>query len=159
MRSKVAAIGIGGWIMIVLTEKDLLRLKEMGLLLALMNSTCEFWLTPDYCSSDPKLGKVHMARSTRESKFIHHTLIWSFIQIPFLYRYGDQIVAIKVLNRGTSPEEKSTLEGRFIREVNMMSRVKHENLVQVKKDTPHPKFKLKIETELSVRLSTVHWSL
>ncbi|XP_010558404.1 PREDICTED: serine/threonine-protein kinase HT1 [Tarenaya hassleriana] len=45
-------------------------------------------------------------------------------------RYGNQIVAIKVLHRGNNPEEKSALESRFIREVNMMSRVKHENLVQ-----------------------------
>lgn len=52
----------------------------------------------------------------------------------FLYdlnRYGDQIVAIKVLNRGSTPEEKATLEARFIREVNMMCKVKHENLVKV----------------------------
>lgn len=48
-----------------------------------------------------------------------------------LNRYGDQIVAIKVLNRGSTPEEKATLEARFIREVNMMCKVKHENLVKV----------------------------
>ncbi|XP_020252778.1 serine/threonine-protein kinase HT1-like isoform X2 [Asparagus officinalis] len=45
-------------------------------------------------------------------------------------KYGDQIVAIKVLNSGDTPEEKSTLRSRFIREVNMMCRVKHENLVK-----------------------------
>ncbi|XP_043704350.1 serine/threonine-protein kinase STY13-like isoform X2 [Telopea speciosissima] len=45
-------------------------------------------------------------------------------------RYCDQIVAVKVLNRGNTPEEKAKLEGRFIREVTMMSRVKHENLVK-----------------------------
>ncbi|CAN6297289.1 unnamed protein product [Urochloa humidicola] len=45
-------------------------------------------------------------------------------------KYGDQIVAIKVLNRGSTPEEKATLEARFIREVNMMCKVKHENLVK-----------------------------
>ncbi|XP_010931355.1 serine/threonine-protein kinase STY13 [Elaeis guineensis] len=45
-------------------------------------------------------------------------------------KYRDQIVAIKVLNSGNTPEEKATLEARFIREVNMMSRVKHENLVK-----------------------------
>uniref|UniRef100_A0A3Q7I1R8 Protein kinase domain-containing protein n=1 Tax=Solanum lycopersicum TaxID=4081 RepID=A0A3Q7I1R8_SOLLC len=43
-------------------------------------------------------------------------------------RYGDQIVAIKVLNGGNTSEERSALEGRFVREVVMMSRVKHENL-------------------------------
>ncbi|XP_039132057.1 serine/threonine-protein kinase STY13 isoform X1 [Dioscorea cayenensis subsp. rotundata] len=45
-------------------------------------------------------------------------------------KYGEQIVAIKVLNGGNTPEEKATLESRFIREVNMMSRVRHENLVK-----------------------------
>ncbi|KAL9271405.1 Serine/threonine/tyrosine-protein kinase HT1-like protein [Drosera capensis] len=45
-------------------------------------------------------------------------------------RYGDRIVAIKVLNSGSTPEERSTLESRFIREVNMMSRVNHDNLVK-----------------------------
>lgn len=45
-------------------------------------------------------------------------------------RYGDRIVAIKVLNRGSTPEERDALESRFIREVNMMSRVKHDNLVK-----------------------------
>ncbi|KAJ1293011.1 hypothetical protein BS78_01G035200 [Paspalum vaginatum] len=45
-------------------------------------------------------------------------------------KYGDEIVAIKVLNHGSTPEEKATLEARFIREVNMMCKVKHENLVK-----------------------------
>ncbi|XP_051130503.1 serine/threonine-protein kinase STY13 isoform X2 [Andrographis paniculata] len=45
-------------------------------------------------------------------------------------RYGDRIVAIKVLNCGNTPEERSVLESRFVREVTMMSKVKHENLVK-----------------------------
>lgn len=45
-------------------------------------------------------------------------------------KYGQQIVAIKVLNSGDTPEEKATLRSRFVREVNMMLRVKHENLVK-----------------------------
>ncbi|KAG1338140.1 putative serine/threonine-protein kinase STY13 [Cocos nucifera] len=45
-------------------------------------------------------------------------------------KYKEQIVAIKVLNSGNTSEEKATFEARFIREVNMMSRVKHENLVK-----------------------------
>lgn len=40
-------------------------------------------------------------------------------------------MAIKVLNRGSTFEERAALESRFAREVNMMSRVKHENLVKV----------------------------
>ncbi|KDP22773.1 hypothetical protein JCGZ_00360 [Jatropha curcas] len=45
-------------------------------------------------------------------------------------RYRDQIVAIKVLHRGSTSEERTALENRFAREVNMMSKVKHENLVK-----------------------------
>ncbi|KAL5550630.1 hypothetical protein UlMin_000806 [Ulmus minor] len=45
-------------------------------------------------------------------------------------RYGDRIVAVKVLHRGNNFEERDALESRFVREVNMMSRVKHENLVK-----------------------------
>ncbi|XP_059668131.1 serine/threonine-protein kinase STY13 [Cornus florida] len=45
-------------------------------------------------------------------------------------RYGNQIVAIKVLNRGNTSDERASLENRFAREVTMMSRVKHENLVK-----------------------------
>ncbi|EXB42381.1 Serine/threonine-protein kinase HT1 [Morus notabilis] len=45
-------------------------------------------------------------------------------------RYGDRIVAVKVLHRGSTYEERASLENRFAREVNMMSRVKHENLVK-----------------------------
>lgn len=49
----------------------------------------------------------------------------------FKIRYRDQIVAIKVVNGGSTPDEKEVFEERFIREVNMMSKVKHENLVKV----------------------------
>ncbi|XP_075491544.1 serine/threonine/tyrosine-protein kinase HT1 [Primulina tabacum] len=45
-------------------------------------------------------------------------------------RYGDRIVAIKVLNCGNTLEERAVLENRFVREVTMMSKVKHENLVK-----------------------------
>lgn len=49
----------------------------------------------------------------------------------FVLRYGDQIVAIKVLKRGDTTDERAALESRFVREVAMMSKVKHENLVKV----------------------------
>ncbi|ESW06687.1 hypothetical protein PHAVU_010G068300 [Phaseolus vulgaris] len=45
-------------------------------------------------------------------------------------RYRERIVAIKVLHRGSTLEERVSLENRFAREVNMMSRVHHENLVK-----------------------------
>ena len=55
----------------------------------------------------------------------------SYCTCVFKCRYGDRIVAIKVLNRGSTWDGRAVLEERFIREVNMMSRVKHENLVKV----------------------------
>ncbi|KAI5663132.1 hypothetical protein M9H77_22455 [Catharanthus roseus] len=45
-------------------------------------------------------------------------------------RYGDRIVAIKVLNNGNTSDERAAIESRFAREVTMMSKVKHENLVK-----------------------------
>ncbi|KAG9155310.1 hypothetical protein Leryth_021718 [Lithospermum erythrorhizon] len=45
-------------------------------------------------------------------------------------RYGERVVAIKVLNAGKSLEERTVLENRFAREVTMMSRVEHHNLVK-----------------------------
>ncbi|THG20949.1 hypothetical protein TEA_006624 [Camellia sinensis var. sinensis] len=47
-----------------------------------------------------------------------------------IHKYGDRIVAIKVLNHGNTSEERDALESRFAREVTMMSRVKHNNLVK-----------------------------
>ncbi|KAG8377118.1 hypothetical protein BUALT_Bualt09G0135200 [Buddleja alternifolia] len=45
-------------------------------------------------------------------------------------RFADRIVAIKVLNCGNTSEDRNVLESRFVREVTMMSKVKHENLVK-----------------------------
>ncbi|KAE8670308.1 non-specific lipid-transfer protein-like isoform 1 [Hibiscus syriacus] len=45
-------------------------------------------------------------------------------------RYGARIVAIKVLHQGRTAEERAALKSRFVREVNMMSRVKHDNLLK-----------------------------
>lgn len=38
---------------------------------------------------------------------------------------------MKVLHRGTTSDERASLEDRFAREVVMMSRVHHDNLVKV----------------------------
>lgn len=45
-------------------------------------------------------------------------------------KYGDTSVAIKVLQRPETSEEQAKLESRFAREVDMMSRVQHRNLVK-----------------------------
>ncbi|GMY13256.1 serine/threonine-protein kinase STY13-like [Fagus crenata] len=45
-------------------------------------------------------------------------------------QYKNQSVAIKVVHRGETPEEITKREGRFAREVEMLSRVQHKNLVK-----------------------------
>lgn len=45
-------------------------------------------------------------------------------------RYRDQAVAVKIIQRGEALEERATLEARFVREVAMMSKVQHKNLVK-----------------------------
>ncbi|PIA26388.1 hypothetical protein AQUCO_09400029v1 [Aquilegia coerulea] len=45
-------------------------------------------------------------------------------------KYKNQNVAIKIVHRGDSPEEIAKREGRFAREVAMLSRVQHKNLVK-----------------------------
>ncbi|KAG4937021.1 hypothetical protein JHK84_051118 [Glycine max] len=52
------------------------------------------------------------------------------IRVP-IQLYGNQIVAIKVLHRRSTSEERASLENRFAREVNLMSRVHHDNLVKL----------------------------
>ncbi|KAE8720122.1 Kinase superfamily protein isoform 2 [Hibiscus syriacus] len=45
-------------------------------------------------------------------------------------KYKNQNVAIKVVRRGETPEEIARRDGRFAREVEMLSRVQHKNLVK-----------------------------
>lgn len=47
------------------------------------------------------------------------------------FRYKNHNVAIKIVHRGDTPEEIVKREGRFAREVAMLSRVTHKNLVEV----------------------------
>lgn len=49
--------------------------------------------------------------------------------VPF--RYKNQTVAIKIVHKGETPEEIAKRESRFAREVSMLSRVQHKNLVKV----------------------------
>ncbi|XP_031103015.1 serine/threonine-protein kinase STY13 isoform X3 [Ipomoea triloba] len=80
----------------------------------------ECWLTQDSSLLDQRLAKELMGKSTKEG-------VSNLQSFPL---YGDQIVAIKVLKCGDTTEERAALEGRFVREVAMMSKVKHENLVK-----------------------------
>ncbi|KAH9313893.1 hypothetical protein KI387_022520, partial [Taxus chinensis] len=45
-------------------------------------------------------------------------------------KYNDKTVAIKIIQPGDSPEEMAKREGRFVREVALLSRVQHKNLVK-----------------------------
>ncbi|AED94561.1 putative dual-specificity kinase TKL-Pl-4 family [Arabidopsis thaliana] len=45
-------------------------------------------------------------------------------------KYKNKTVAIKIVKRGESPEEIAKRESRFAREVSMLSRVQHKNLVK-----------------------------
>lgn len=47
------------------------------------------------------------------------------------FRYKNKNVAIKVVNKGETPEEIKKREGRFAPEVAMLSRVQRKNLVKV----------------------------
>lgn len=46
-------------------------------------------------------------------------------------RYKNHNVAIKIINKGDTPEEIAKIQGRFMREIAMLSKVKHKNLVKV----------------------------
>lgn len=57
---------------------------------------------------------------------------WGLIFFPSSFsRYKNQNVAVKIVHRGENPEEIAKREGRFAREVAMLSRVQHKNLVKV----------------------------
>ncbi|XP_010251057.1 PREDICTED: serine/threonine-protein kinase HT1-like [Nelumbo nucifera] len=45
-------------------------------------------------------------------------------------KYKNQTVAVKIVHRGETPEEIAKREARFAREVAMLSRVQHKNLVK-----------------------------
>ncbi|XP_039159315.1 serine/threonine-protein kinase STY13 [Eucalyptus grandis] len=45
-------------------------------------------------------------------------------------KYKNQTVAVKIVHRGDTPEEVAKREARFAREVAMLSRVQHKNLVK-----------------------------
>ncbi|KAL9668001.1 hypothetical protein QQ045_002372 [Rhodiola kirilowii] len=47
-------------------------------------------------------------------------------------KYKNQTVAIKIVQRGDAHEEIAKRERRFAREVAMLSRVQHKNLVKVR---------------------------
>lgn len=58
-------------------------------------------------------------------------IIYFLLLLWDIYRYKNQNVAIKIVHRGETPEEITKKEGRFAREVAMLSRVQHKNLVEV----------------------------
>jgi hypothetical protein len=71
------------------------------------------------------LGEGAVDRGASAAHYVIHFSLYAS------KRYGDQIVAIKVLNHCSTPEDKATLEACFFREVNMMCKVKHGHLAKV----------------------------
>lgn len=47
------------------------------------------------------------------------------------FRYKNQTVAIKIVHKGETADEVAKKEARFAREVAMLSKVQHKNLVKV----------------------------
>lgn len=52
-------------------------------------------------------------------------------EVDSYFRYKNQTVAVKIVHKGETPEEIARREGRFVREVAMLSKVQHKNLVKV----------------------------
>ncbi|KAL4653323.1 hypothetical protein ACB092_01G294400 [Castanea dentata] len=80
------------------------------------------WLILSNFLLGQRLERVHMPKFTRGSKSTW--VLFSFLG------YKNQTVAIKVVHRGETPEEIAKREARFAREVAMLSRVQHKNLVK-----------------------------
>ncbi|MFS7996417.1 putative dual-specificity kinase TKL-Pl-4 family [Helianthus anomalus] len=53
-----------------------------------------------------------------------------FVYVLMCLIYKNKIVAIKLVNKGDTPDEIAKTEGRFVREVAMLSKVQHKNLVK-----------------------------
>lgn len=59
-------------------------------------------------------------------------LVYDYVRsVCFCFRYKNQNVAIKIVHKGETQEEIAKRDARFAREVAMLSRVQHKNLVKV----------------------------
>jgi len=76
----------------------------------------------------------------RKIHILHPLLNWNrgllddFVPCCWIFlfcRYKNQNVAVKIINKGETPEQISRREARFAREIAMLSRVQHKNLVKV----------------------------
>ncbi|KAH1192380.1 Serine/threonine-protein kinase HT1 [Glycine max] len=63
-------------------------------------------------------------------------------------KYKNQNVAVKIINKGETPEEISRREARFAREVAMLSRVQHKNLVKFIRACKEPVMVIVTELQL-----------
>lgn len=78
-----------------------------------------------HCSSQIAINDEYRSKLLIRSRFC------CFIDCLLSPRYKNKIVAIKIVNKGDTPEEIAKIEGRFVREVAMLSKVQHKNLVKV----------------------------
>ena len=58
-------------------------------------------------------------------------LMGACLLLAVMRRYKNQNVAIKVMHKGDTSEELAKREARFAREVTLLARVQHKNLVKV----------------------------
>lgn len=77
------------------------------------------------------LRNMNVIRLVVYSWYIHLLFINLIYIFRLVFRYKNQNVAVKIVQRGDAPEEIAKREARFGREVAMLSRVQHKNLVKV----------------------------
>lgn len=58
-------------------------------------------------------------------------LLWLLFLLAMVCRYKNQNVAVKVMHKGDSQEDVAKREARYMREVAMLARGQHKNLVKV----------------------------
>ncbi|KAG2399467.1 uncharacterized protein HKW66_Vig0080510 [Vigna angularis] len=86
---------------------------------------------PNTCEVPYKDGDFNEELPTLNLTFIPMLLVVDALEKTMFLGYRERIVAINVLHRGSTLEERVSQENRFACEVNMMSHVHHENLVKV----------------------------
>lgn len=57
-------------------------------------------------------------------------------------------VAIKIVNKGDTPDSIAKIQGRFVREVAMLSKVQHKNLVKVVCSIMHIEYQNRISLSI-----------
>ncbi|KAL2563764.1 hypothetical protein AAZV13_19G002701 [Glycine max] len=91
-----------------------------------------------------KVEPFSLVKLTRGYNFFHDVMQ----RIHNSFQYKNQNVAVKIINKGETPEEISRREARFAREVAMLSRVQHKNLVKFIRACKEPVMVIVTELQL-----------